>query len=59
MILVDDADMVTVWEPEEAKVLGFMQVLIQVVQDLVGRREEGGERILQDPKTLVVTMLCF
>lgn len=43
MILVDDADMVTVWEPEEAEVLGFMQVLIQVVQDLVGRR---------DPRTL-------
>lgn len=42
VVLVDDADVLRVWEPEEAKVLGFLQVTVQVVQDLARRRK--GER---------------
>lgn len=34
MVLVDDADILGVWEPEEAEVLGFLQMAVQVVKNL-------------------------
>lgn len=43
VVLVDDADVLTVWEPEEAEILGFLEVAVQVVQDLTsaeGERED-------------------
>lgn len=43
VVLVDDADVLAVWEPEEAEILGFLQVAVQVVQDLTsaeGKRED-------------------
>lgn len=44
MVLVDDADVLSVWEPEEAEVLGFLQMAVQVVKNLSsaeGRRKDG------------------
>lgn len=43
MVLVDDADILTVREPEEAKVFGFLEVAVQVVKNLTpteGERED-------------------
>lgn len=44
VVLVDDADVLAVREPEEAEVFGFLQVAVQVVQNLssVGGRSRGG-----------------
>ena len=45
MILVDDADVLTVRKPEEAEVLRLLQVAVQVVKDLAEEeRGEGGKR---------------
>lgn len=41
VILVDDADVLTVRKPEEAEVLRLLQVAVQVVKDLA--EEERGE----------------
>lgn len=43
MVLVDDADVLAVREPEEAKVFGFLEVAVQVVKNLTpaeGERED-------------------
>lgn len=43
VVLVDDTDVLAVWEPEEAEVFGFLQVAVQVVKNLTsaeGRRED-------------------
>lgn len=34
VVLVDDADILTMREPEEAKVFGFLQMAVQVVKNL-------------------------
>ena len=34
VVLVDGADILAVWEPEEAEVFGFFQVAVQVVKNL-------------------------
>lgn len=40
VVLVDDADVLTVREPEEAEVFGFLQVAIQVVKNLTSAERE-------------------
>lgn len=43
MVLVDDADILAVWEPEEAEVFRFLQMAVQVVKNLAsaeGKKEK-------------------
>lgn len=40
-VLVDDGDTLTVWEPQEPKVLGSLQVVIKVIEDLQEPEETG------------------
>lgn len=43
VVLVDDADVLAVREPEEAEVFGFLQVAVQVVENLTsaeGKRKD-------------------
>lgn len=40
-VLVDDSDILTVWEPQEPKVLGSLQVVIKVIEDLQQPEETG------------------
>lgn len=39
VVLVDDADVLAVREPEEAEVLGFLQMAVQVVKNLTSAEE--------------------
>lgn len=45
MVLVDDADVLAVREPEEAEVFRFLQVAVQVVENLTSAEGKGKDGV--------------
>lgn len=45
MVLVDDADILAVWEPEEAEVFRFLQMAVQVVKNLASAEGKKENRV--------------